>query len=335
MKLTRLNEIPTGLLDLETHELWQVLPGPTLIELPGRREEPIFLTVLAHGNEDTGWLAVREVLKKHQDTGLPRALFLFIGNVEAAKDHARYLDHQVDLNRVWSDRPEIRNRPERAMAIEVEAAVTSKPLFACIDVHNNTGQNPHYGCVAETDSRTLHLATLFSRRVLHFGMPDGVQTIAFARHCPTVTVECGLPSQAYGVEHARDYIEACLHLPDYPSQPVPPEDLELYHSVAIMKVPDDVSLSFGGDGSTDLQFPENFDSFNFSELPAGTCLAKIRPGRERYLTVINEANEDVFDQYLQIEGDQLCTKGVLMPSMLTCRERIVRQDCLGYLMERV
>jgi len=35
-----------------------------------------------------------------------------------------------------------------------------------------------------------------------------------------------------------------------------------------------------------------------------------------------------------VEGDMLRTTRALMPSMFTLDERVIRQDCLGYLMER-
>jgi succinylglutamate desuccinylase len=78
-----------------------VLPGPALIHLPGRRIPPLFVSVLLHGNEDTGWLAAQSVLKKYATVELPRALSLFIGNVEAARTGLRRLDGQPDYNRVW------------------------------------------------------------------------------------------------------------------------------------------------------------------------------------------------------------------------------------------
>ena len=53
-------------------------------------------------------------------------------------------------------------------------------MFASIDIHNNTGLNPHYGCVNRLDPPFLHLATLFSRIVVYFKRPLGVQSAAFA-----------------------------------------------------------------------------------------------------------------------------------------------------------
>src|SRR4030065_1516253 len=101
MMLTQYEALPPGLLDLPAFRLGEVLPGPTLIHLPGRRTPPLFVSVLLHGSEDPGWLAAQSVLKKFATAELPRALSLFIGNVEAARTGLRRLDGQPDYNRVW------------------------------------------------------------------------------------------------------------------------------------------------------------------------------------------------------------------------------------------
>jgi hypothetical protein len=43
----------------------------------------------------------------------------------------------------------------------------------------------------------------------------------------------------------------------------------------------------------------------------------------------------VYDRYFSIEDNTLLTARPLMPSMFTLEEKIIRQDCLGYLMERL
>ena len=63
--------------------------------------------------------------------------------------------------------------------------------YANIDIHNNTGNNPHYACITSLNDRYLHLARLFSRTIVHFKKPVGVQAAALAAICPAVTIECG------------------------------------------------------------------------------------------------------------------------------------------------
>jgi len=331
--LNEINKLPEGLLDCPVESLESLLGGPTLIHLPGRRPEPLFITVLAHGNESTGFYALQALLKKYHEQPLPRALSIFIGNVTAASQGLRFLDGQADYNRVWPGTGQA-DIAEAHMMQQVVDSMRSRKAFASIDVHNNTGINPHYGCINRVDNQFLHLASLFSRTVVYFIRPTGVQSMAMSGVCPAVTIECGKPDQEYGMAHARDYMDACLHLAELPQHPVASHDVELFHTVAIVKVPDAVSFGFG-DGSADLQLTSNIDHLNFRELPAGTGLGRVRAGAEVWLEVTDDNNQPVYDRYFRIENDMLLTARPLMPSMFTLDERIIRQDCLGYLMERL
>lgn len=61
--LIELDKIPEGLLDARPNELVELLGGPTLIHLQGQIESPLFVVVLQHGNEVTGFKAVQQILK--------------------------------------------------------------------------------------------------------------------------------------------------------------------------------------------------------------------------------------------------------------------------------
>ena len=152
--------LPAGLLDKVAGELHELLNGPTLIHLPGERPEPLFVSVLLHGNEDTGWEALKTVLRKYQNQHLPRALSFFIGNVAAARYGQRHLPLQADYNRIWKGEGD---GPEDVMVRQVLERMQELGVFACIDIHNNTGRNPHYACVNQLEHGFFHLARLFSR----------------------------------------------------------------------------------------------------------------------------------------------------------------------------
>ena len=331
--LNEIEYLPDGLLETPVGLLAELLGGPTLIHLPGRRPEPLFVTVLAHGNESTGFYAVQSLLQKYQGRDLPRALSIFIGNVTAASQGQRFLDGQTDYNRVWPG-TELRNTPEMQMMQQVVDSMRARKAFASIDVHNNTGINPHYGCINRVDNQFLHLAAQFSRTVVYFIRPLGVQSMAMSYVCPAVTIECGKPDHEYGMAHARDYIDACLHMSELPQHPVASHDVDLFHTVAVVKIPADVSFGFDG-SALDLQLNGNLDHLNFRELPAGTELGRVRPGAAVELDVTDDNNQSVYDRYFTINDDALVTARPLMPSMLTLDETIIRQDCLGYLMERL
>lgn len=337
-----LDHLPNGFLEVGAREIRRVLDGPTLIHLPGRRPAPLFVSVLLHGNEDTGLAAIQRVLRQYAQRPLPRALSIFVGNVRAAAEGLRRRDGEPDYNRIWPG-ADTAGTPEHAMAQAVFEAMCARGPFAAIDIHNNTGLNPHYGCVNRLDPRFLHLATLFSRIVVHFTRPRGVLTSAFATLCPAVALECGKPGSEGAAAHAAELVDACLHLDHFPTHPVAPHDIDLYRTVGIVRVPDEVRFSFDGDGmkiapggvDVDLVFPGDLDRLNFRDLPAGSAFARAPRAARIPLAVQDEDGTDVTTEHFVLEADEVRIRTPLMPAMLTLDARIVRQDCLCYLMQRV
>lgn len=327
------DELPTGLLDCPARELHTLLGGPTLIHLEGRRAEPLFVSVLLHGNEDTGLLAIQRLLRRHGDQTLPRALSIFFGNISAARLGVRRLDGQPDYNRVWPG-GEAQDTPEAAMMRQLVDIMGRRRVFASVDIHNNTGLNPHYACINQLDHRFLQLATLFSHTVVYFLRPRGVQSMAFARLCPAVTLECGKPAEPHGLEHATSYLTACIHLSEIPRHPVADSDIHLFHTVAQVKVRPGIHFSFQDD-DVDLRFTEDLDRFNFRELPPDTEFGQVRRAGLMPLIAVSETGVDVTDRYFAIDHRRLILIRSAMPSMLTLDEQVIRQDCLCYLMERM
>ena len=180
--LRELDDLPVSLLETEAKGLHQVLGGPTLFHLRGRREPALFVSVLMHGNETSGWDAIRKVLRDHLDSEgfrLPRSLSLFVGNTEAAERGVRHLPGQPDYNRVWPG-SETSGKPEHDLMRQVVDTMAGREIFASVDIHNNTGLNPHYACVNVLEHQSLHLAALFGRIVVYFVRPRGVASMAMA-----------------------------------------------------------------------------------------------------------------------------------------------------------
>ena len=101
IELAILDRFPDALLGVAARELDEHLTGPTLFRIPGRQGAPLFVSVLLHGNEDTGWQAVQHVLAHYRDRTPPRPLILFVGNIAAARAGVRTLASQRDYNRTW------------------------------------------------------------------------------------------------------------------------------------------------------------------------------------------------------------------------------------------
>lgn len=333
--LREFDEIPLPLLETAADGLHEVLGGPTLFHLAGSREPALFVCVLMHGNETSGWDAIRKVLIDHLDRDglrLPRSLSLFIGNTAAAQQGVRHLPDQLDYNRVWPG-SETHGSPEHELMKAVMERMADREIFASIDLHNNTGLNPHYACVNVLEHQSLHLAALFGRTVVYFVRPRGVASMAMAALGPSVTLECGKVGQKHGVDHASDYLRACLHLSEIPSHAVPSHDIDLYHTVAVVRVPHDLSFGFG-DRDKAISFPRDLDRMNFRELPVGSLIAECDSQPEQPLDVRDERDRQVADQYFALEDGRVETRVPVMPSMLSCDPDVIRQDCLCYLMER-
>ena len=331
--LKQLDYLPEGLLEVSSKELHTILPQPTLIHLSGKNSRPLFVSVLLHGNEPTGFMALQLLLKKYQDRQLPRSLSIFFGNVTAASHNQRRLDRQPDYNRIWPG-TEIPDCAETALAQEIFAVMKKRNVFASVDIHNNTGLNPHYACINSLDDQFLQLASLFGRLIVYFIRPKGVQSGAFAQLCPAVTLECGRPDQQHGLEHALEFLTSCLRLTELPQHQVLPQDIDLFHTVAQVKIDDQVNFSFS-QVDADFLLNEDLERMNFTEVSPGTVWGTSKNSATMPLIAKDEHGNIVTEHFFSLQNDQLQINRQTMPSMLTLDERVIRQDCLCYLMERI
>lgn len=328
--LNEINHIPEGLLEAKTEELLDLLAGPTLIHLEGDNPSPLFISTLLHGNETTGFYAIQRLLNNYINSELPRSLSLYIGNVEAAAQNQRRLDEQPDYNRIWPGTHESDSSESDMMKNIVHIMRKRKP-FASVDIHNNTGYNPHYACVNILNPHGLQLASLFSNTTVYFTNPKGVQSSAFADFCPSIVLECGQAGQADGISHSNHFIELILNLDNIPEGN--PKHLNLYHTVARVSIP--AQFSFGTEGNNDIKLLEELETKNFHVLPKGTTFAEFNNNSDAALSVINESTEDVTDEFFDITGNYVVLKRDVTLSMYTTNTIAVSQDCLCYFMEKI
>jgi hypothetical protein len=327
-----MNKAPDGFVDCPAERLVDILPGPTLFDLPGRESQPLFVSVLLHGNEDTGLLAAQEVLRQHRDRELHRSLLLFVGNVAAAAKNMRTLPTQSDYNRVWPGTL-TPDAPEARLMQWVFDTVAARRPFASVDIHNNTGFNPYYACVTRLAPQFVALARLFSRTIVHFERPLGVQAGALAHLCPAITVECGKSRVGAATAHAVELIEACLAMTQLPAQDIAPQDVDLLRTFAIVKAPADLSFSFDG-SPADFRFRSDLDRLNFSELAAGASFGAVASSHARLIVLPGEGLESTPD-YFDYHDGQIRLSQTAIPAMLTQDPQAIRQDCLCYLMHRI
>jgi succinylglutamate desuccinylase len=327
--LNEMNHIPDELLTAKVEDLHDILKAPTLFHLEGTNPQPLFICTLLHGDETTGFYAVQRLLNKYKTEALPRAISLFIGNIAAAKERQRRLDSQDDYNRIWPGSHHSDSAEKDMMQIVTSIMKKKKP-FASIDIHNNTGKNPHYGCINILNPHGLLLAEKFSNIVVYFTDPKGVQSSAFSDFCPAVVLECGQSSDRSGEEHALTYLETILNLDDLSSKDN--SKLKLYHTVARVTIPKSVTIS---NKDSDLALNEELEEKNFHLVQPGTLFSSVNSTKEKLIVVNSESSEDITDEYIERVNDKLLFKKPVTLSMFTSNERAIRQDCVCYLMEEL
>lgn len=329
VSLTSMSCLPDGFFELEVANILDLFPTPTLIHLQGIKEAPLFVSIMLHGNEYSGLKSVQRLLSKYQNR-LPRSMYLFIGNVEAASQGERTLKGQVDFNRCWPGTNLASNQYTKLMQKVVDN-ITQQPLFAAIDVHNNTGTNPHYACMTDVTRSNQHVAAMFNHIALVFKQPKGVSTMAFDSVCPAVTLECGKPGDEAGIQHATDLLDALLHLDHFPLKPVAAHDLQLVKSLATVNVEAGVTFSFQNTSDVDLWFDEDFERKNFTEIESDEVFAFTRI--DKPLKITNQHGTDITEIIIRIENNRIYLNKALMPAMITIDPSIIQQDCLCYLLK--
>lgn len=325
VRLDRLGHLPAALLEVTPAEITQVLPNPTLVTLAGK-DDPLFLSVLLHGNETAGFHVLQELTRRYADAEPPRGLIVFVGNVRATGAAVRYLPDQPDFNRIWRGG----DGPYRDLARQVTEAARGAGVFASIDVHNNTGANPHYGCVASLRPADLHLAAMFAPIGVYYHNPNTTQSAAFSEFCPAVTIECGKSGDRAGVARALALIGRAMAIDGFPVHAPASGALKLYETVGRVLVDPRHSFSFG-EAPADLVLRADLEDLNFTEVPAGTPWATGDRARQA-LRVVNEHDDDLTEAFFAFADGAAVLRHAVTPAMISRDETAVRLDCLCYLM---
>ena len=309
MRLNVAKVLPDSLADLPATALADELGGPTLFDLRKGKHAPLFVSVLLHGNEVSGWDAVRGLLGDFCDV----SALLFIANVDAAREGVRALPGQVDFNRVW----EGGNTAEAAVAAELTAFVARANPYLAVDIHNNTGQNPPYSVICRADLRTLEFAGAFAQRVLLASQPGGFQTRRFTRFCTAVTVEVGTPDDPESTTRASEFLAKLLdNYPEPPAETWNPETLSLFETVARVTVTD----------ATEIE--PAMQRFNFRSAPAGTALTRSGP-----LSAQSADGMPIGSRYFTSDSNAAVLTRPTILAMYTRDLESARRDCLCYFLE--
>lgn len=332
--LNILNELPDAFLEINYRDIKKLFDKPTLVHLQGNKEPAIFISILLHGNEFSGLMIMQEILKKYQasqEYDLPRSIWLFIGNVDAASQGVRRLENELDFNRAWPGTTED-DAPTAKLIDKVMRKITEKELFAAVDLHNNTGKNPPYGCISVVNEKNKYLSSFFNHIAMVFHIPKGISTMAFDNICPAITLECSTPGNKIGIEKAVALIDDLLHMDHFPEKALPSHDLQLVQNNAVLKIAENVNFGFENEKEEfDLTLVENFDRHNFTRLETSEVFAYST--LDKPLIATSDDGRDVTDELIQNNNGAISLKKPLMPAMITLDKQIIVQDCLCYLLE--
>lgn len=309
---------------------------PALIRLPGEDASlpPRLVVTLLHGNEDSGFRALRALLAEGVT---PRSATLcFIGNPRAATQEGwfahRFLDDQEDFNRVWGLAAPTTRMRRCADAVLDELRGTD--LEAAVDLHNNTGQNPFYTVVPRPGYETLTLAATCADTALLWGLRAHTLMEELSPRCPAVAIECSLPARRTSTLFAASALERFLAARTFDDERRPRHLFEMRFRVTVRP---EVPFAFGGTLTDDLDLilTPGLDGYNFGMLLAGTELGRIHPGAAVPLEVTGMAGEDATDRFLtaRADGRVVVTEDVT-PAMMVTTVVQTRRDCLFYIVRR-
>ncbi|MFC2058006.1 M14 family metallopeptidase, partial [Campylobacterota bacterium] len=313
--LNILNDIPDTFLDISYRDIKKVFDKPTLVHLKGYKSPALFISILLHGNEFSGLEIMQEILKKYKNAEgytLPRSIWLFVGNVEAASLGLRRLDNELDFNRAWPGTTEPDTSTAKLIA-EVMKRITEDELFAAIDLHNNTGKNPPYGCISSVNEKNKYLSSFFNHIAMVFHIPKGVSTMAFDDICPAITLECSTPGNRLGIDRAVALIDDLLHMDHFPDKPLPSHDLQLVQNNAVLKIAENVNFGFEDEKRKfDLTLVENFDRHNFTRLETSEVFAHTT--LDKPLIATADDGTDVTNELIRNNNGAISLKKPLMPA---------------------
>ena len=329
------DHLPEKILDIEPHEIRTIFPHPSMVHLDHGKKETLFLSILLHGNEQSGFYVLKKVASHIKQHPPFKNIIIFIGNVYAAEQKKRYLHGQNDYNRVWQGD----SSKEHRLAQKVLDWIKKQPpLFAAVDIHNNTGVNPYYACINELNNKHIYLASLFSKTIVYFRVPSTALSVALSKTTPTITLEVGQSRDPKGIENGTQLILDLLRLESL-DHPVHKGDVNIYKTIAKVHLLPNIEASFSGidkiePGSPEVAFPDNFEQLNFTLLSREFCLA--RYAEEGYPVRVFDAEDvDKTEFYFFKRFDRVLVAEEIYPSMFTKNKEAIEQDCLGYFMKRL
>ena len=317
------------------------LQRPALVRIPGRGSGPRparFAACLLHGNEDSGYRAVMRVLR--EEPSFDFDWWVFIGNVRAATQEGwfahRYLEGQEDFNRVWGLHPPT-TRMRRCADLVLSCLAQEADLEAAVDMHNNTGVNPHYAVLPRLSRDFVHLGAVCADTALVWGLRAHTLMEALASRCPAIAIEAGLPGLAENADFAERALRRFLAVEAIDEGTQTPE--RVFDMRVKVIVRPEVPFAFGGSLTDDVELVlvPGLDGANFGMLLAGSELGWVSEGASAVpLLATDMRGVEVTERYFTVRSDgAVVLREDVTPVMMTTTALQARRDCLFYIARRI
>lgn len=320
------NQLPTELLMNPPNLAYQMIDDLSVFHLKGEFNEPLVISTLLHGNETSGFEALRLLMCKYENKPLPRDIILVFGNIQAARLGIRQLKGQVDFNRIW-DQGE---SDEHLKTRKILQYLQTQNLFAAIDLHNTSGKNPYYVAIDQLSHRTIALAQFISDRIVYFKEPHSVFSAALAEFCPSITFEAGLSGNLEIINYIAGFLDEILNMKSLPQISAHKKQVQILHSYGRICIPENTEFVFG-ENSACLSIDKNLDRHNFELVHPGTVFAQ--NARDIQFIVLDENSQNIASSYFKNENGILTTTQEFIPSLITTHPEIAKDDVLGYIMK--
>ncbi len=320
------NTLPPELLLNPANMAYQFIDDLCLFHLKGEVNQPLVISTLLHGNETSGFEALRILIQKYQNKRMPRDLILVFGNIQAARLGIRQIKGQVDYNRIWDDGLSNEHLKTRSILQYLK----DQNLLATIDLHNTSGKNPYYVAIDQLSHQTIALAQFISDRIVYFKEPHSVFSAALAEFCPSITFEAGLSGNFEIINYIAGFLDEIMNLKFLPQISSHKKQVQILHSYGRICIPNGVEFVFGENPDC-LSIDAYLDRHNFELVQPGTIFAK--NARHKQFIVLDENSQNIADSYFKNENGNLVTTQDFIPSLITTHPEIAKDDVLGYIMK--
>ena len=320
------------LLGESPEDFLEALGGPCWIVVKGTGSgKPRAITTLLHGNEPSGFRAMRHWLAS--DPQPPVDIHVCVASVDAARTSPVFTWRERkggrDLNRAFRAPYE---GPEGKLAKEILDRLLELDPEALVDLHNTSGSGPAFGLAAVVDDQHKRLSSFFSESMVRMGSALGTLVEATVDKFPSLIVECGGVPDSESDTTALRGIQAFAEAESLWAGP-PSQAAEFYEKPIRIKIREGLRLVYSGAKAedADLTLRDDIDRLNHGLTDVGELLGWLGPKGFDALLPEGPAGGPPLDSLLRERDGRIETACEMKILLATTRADIGVSDCLFYI----